>query len=94
MLASVGSILRIELHVIPRVWSQSPLSVVPSSPPRSSRLCASSAAAHSSRPRLDVLSYPCLASRAKCAGARNALPSCRVPAGPSSNRIHFNARAR
>eukprot|EP00965_Chrysotila_dentata_P141073 4662933-Pleurochrysis_carterae.AAC.1 len=54
LLASVGSIHRIELHVMSRVWSKSPLSVVPSSPPRSRRLCASSAAAHSSRPRLDV----------------------------------------
>eukprot|EP00965_Chrysotila_dentata_P148710 4911229-Pleurochrysis_carterae.AAC.2 len=90
LLASLGSIHRSELHVMFRVWSKSPLSVVPSSPPRSSRLCASSAAAHSGRPRLGFLSYPCLASCAKCA-ARNALLSRRIPAGPSSiSRIRFS----
>eukprot|EP00965_Chrysotila_dentata_P024159 800607-Pleurochrysis_carterae.AAC.1 len=65
LLAVVGSIQRIELHVISRAWSNTLPSVVPSSPPRSRRLCARSAAAHSTTPLREPRSYPIRASFAK-----------------------------
>eukprot|EP00965_Chrysotila_dentata_P028872 959790-Pleurochrysis_carterae.AAC.1 len=51
LLAAEGSIHQMEPQVMSRVGSKSAPSVTPISPPRSSRLWASSAAAHSTTPR-------------------------------------------
>eukprot|EP00965_Chrysotila_dentata_P101930 3364389-Pleurochrysis_carterae.AAC.1 len=69
-----------EPQVMSRVASKSAPSATPISPPRSRRLWASSAAAHSTTPRREPLSYPCRASAAKCA-ARKARLSFRSPGG-------------
>eukprot|EP00965_Chrysotila_dentata_P074624 2465145-Pleurochrysis_carterae.AAC.1 len=65
---------------MPRVGSKSRVCGRPSSPPRSSRLCARSAAAHSTTPRAQLRSYPADASFVKCT-ARKARLSRRFPAG-------------
>eukprot|EP00965_Chrysotila_dentata_P019468 647090-Pleurochrysis_carterae.AAC.1 len=56
LLAAHGDIHRIDAHVMPRVASNSHVCGRPSSPPRSSKLCARSAAAHSTTPRAELRS--------------------------------------
>ena len=78
-----------ELSVKPLVGSQEPLSVRPSSPPRSNRLCARIAAAQFCRPRGEVLSKPARAAswrwRALIPRLRRRSPP-RVPSGGCSRR--------
>eukprot|EP00965_Chrysotila_dentata_P109953 3633171-Pleurochrysis_carterae.AAC.1 len=54
LLAAHGRIHCIDAHVMPRAASNSRVWGRPSSPPRSSKLCASSAAAHSTTPRAEL----------------------------------------
>eukprot|EP00965_Chrysotila_dentata_P177020 5846286-Pleurochrysis_carterae.AAC.1 len=56
LLTADGSFHWIEAQVIPRIGSNSRVCGRPISPPRSSRLCASSAAAHSTTLRRELLS--------------------------------------
>eukprot|EP00965_Chrysotila_dentata_P151807 5016630-Pleurochrysis_carterae.AAC.1 len=56
LLTSAGSIHRIDAQVMSRVGSNSRDCGLPNLPPRRSRLWASSAAAHSTTPRVDRLS--------------------------------------
>eukprot|EP00965_Chrysotila_dentata_P009661 314445-Pleurochrysis_carterae.AAC.2 len=82
-LAADGRIQSIEPHVRSRVASNSRSSGLPISPPRSSRLWARSAAAHSIRRCGDSCHSP-LSAICRMWCARSPLLSFRVPVGGSS----------
>ena len=81
-LSALGAMKSTEPMVMSRDVSKAFLSTEPTSPPRSSRLCATSAAAHSTAPRRDERSHP------RCASSRSIwerMPRhrARSPGGPS-----------
>eukprot|EP00965_Chrysotila_dentata_P079829 2633187-Pleurochrysis_carterae.AAC.1 len=90
LLAADGARHSTEAHVRSRVQSNSLSCGWPISPARRRRLCASSAAAQSSRLCSVHPLAPASAAARKCA-ARNARLSFRVPGGGSSLRMRFSA---